>query len=120
MRRLPTALLAGPSLVVGFAAARATDLPAAGAVVVLAAVVWCVAREVRRTAWWRLAVVIGIGAGCFVLSHALADALTAWGAVAAAAVVLGLATWLLVDRPASVDRSVVRQPASRNDAPTAR
>nr|WP_297429799.1 hypothetical protein [uncultured Actinotalea sp.] len=109
MPRLPTAVIAGASLVVGFATARVTDLPAAGAVVVLAGVAWCLAREVRRTAWWRLAVVVAVGAGCFALSHLLADVLTAWGAVVAAAAVLGIATWLLVDRAAR---------PSRKDAPT--
>lgn len=117
MRRLPTAVIAGTSLVVGFAAARATGLPAAGAVVVLAAVVWCLVREVRRTAWWRLVVVVLTGVGCFVLSHALAGALTAWGAVATAAVVLGVVTWVLVDRPG---RSPAQAGASRKSAPTAR
>lgn len=113
MHRLPTAVIAGAALVVGFATARVTGLPATGAVVVLAGVAWCLAREVRRTTWWRLAVVVAVGAGCFVLSHVLADALTAWGAVGAAAAVLAAVTWLLVDRR----RSAAAQ-ASRKTAPT--
>jgi hypothetical protein len=117
VHRLPTAVIAGAALVVGFGAARATGVAAAGAVVVLAAVAWCLAREVRRTAWWRLAVVVAAGAGCFLLSHALAGALTPWGAVAAAAVALGLVTWLLVDRPG---RPPAQPGARRKDAPTAR
>lgn len=115
MHRLPTAVIAGAALVVGFATARVTGLPAAGAVVVLAGVAWCLAREVRRTAWWRLAVVVAVGVGCFVLSHALADALTAWGAVGAAAAVLAAVTWLLVDRR----RAAAAQPR-RKTAPTPR
>ena len=99
MHRVPTAVVAGSSLVLGFAAARITDNPATGAVVVLAGVGWCLAREVRRTLWQRLAVVVGVGAGCFVLAHALAGYLTPWGAVAVAAVVLGAVTWALVDGP---------------------
>ncbi|MCL3860983.1 hypothetical protein [Actinotalea sp. K2] len=99
MPRLPTALIAGLSLVVGFAAAQLTDLRWAGAVVVLAGTGWCVAREVRRTPWWRIAVVVLVGAACFVLSHLMAGALGSWGAVAAASVVLGIVTYGLVDAP---------------------
>lgn len=119
MSRLPTAVIAGSSLVVGFAAARVTGLAGAGAVVVLAGVAWCLAREVRWTAWWRLVVVVGVGAGCFVLSHALAGTLGAWGAVASAALVLGVVTWLLVDAPGR--RRPDAQPAeSSRNAPAPR
>ena len=93
---LPTALIAALSLVVGFAVAQVTDLRWAGGVVVVAGAGWCVAREVRRTAWWRLVLVVLVGAGAFVLSHLLADTLGAWVAVLLAAAVLGLATALLV------------------------
>ncbi|EYR63964.1 hypothetical protein N866_16820 [Actinotalea ferrariae CF5-4] len=99
MTRVPTAVVAGASLVLGFAAARITDNPATGAVIVLAGVGWCLAREVRRTGWQRLALVVGVGAGCFVLAHALAASLTPWGAVALAALVLGAVTWAVVDHP---------------------
>lgn len=99
MPRIPTAVVAGSALVLGFAAARVTDDPSTGAVVVLAGVAWCLTREARRTVWRRLAVVVGVGAGCFALAHALAGYLTAWGAVLAAALVLGAVTWWLVDEP---------------------
>lgn len=58
---------------------------------------WCVAREVRRTAWWRLAVVLVAGAAAFVGSHALADVVGAWPAVVLAGLALGTVTWWLVD-----------------------
>ncbi|GGC02514.1 hypothetical protein [Cellulomonas carbonis] len=106
--RLPTALVAAVSLVAGFAAAQLTGLRWAGAVVVVAGAAWCVVRERPTTAWWRLAVVVAIGVGAFVLSHVLADLLGAWPAVGVAALALGLVTWLVVDRERTGgDRSTV-------------
>ncbi|WP_182112701.1 MULTISPECIES: hypothetical protein [unclassified Actinotalea] len=104
--RLPTAVIAAAALVAGFAAAQLTDVRAAGAVVLLVGVAWCVAREVRHTPWWRLLVTALVGGACFAVSHLLADTLGPWPAVALAAVVLGGATWVLVDRPGR-DRAVV-------------
>ena len=98
MYRVPTAALAALTLVVGFAVAQATGVRALGGGVLAAGVGWCVLREVRRTAWWRLSVVVLAGAGCFVLSHVLAEVLGAWLSVALAAVVLAGVTYQLVDR----------------------
>ena len=53
MSRVPTAAVAASSLVLGFAAVRVGGPQWLGAVVVLAGAAWCVAREARRTAWWR-------------------------------------------------------------------
>lgn len=89
MPRLPTALIAALTLVVGFAIAQATEVRAAGGVVLLAGAAWCVIREARRTAWWRLAVVVLAGGLAFAASHLLSD-------------VVGAVTWLLVDRHARV------------------
>ncbi|MDT0166462.1 hypothetical protein Q9R32_12935 [Actinotalea sp. AC32] len=105
--RIPTALVAAVALIAGFAAAQVTGLRWAGAVVVVAGAAWCVVRERPTTAWWRLAVVVAVGVGAFVLSHALADVLGAWPAVGVAALGLGLVTWLVVDRGRTRgDRSV--------------
>ncbi|WP_199422451.1 hypothetical protein [Actinotalea solisilvae] len=98
MRRLPTALIAAVTLVLGFAVAQVSGVRVAGAVVLVAGVAWCVAREARRTAASRLAVVVLAGAACFVASHVLADTLGPWPSVLLAAVVLGGVTAALVDR----------------------
>ena len=98
MSRVPTAAVAASSLVLGFAAVRVGGPQWLGAVVVLAGAAWCVAREVRRTAWWRLAAVLVTGAAAFVGSHVLADVVGARPAVVLAAVALGAVTWWLVDR----------------------
>lgn len=107
VRRLPTALVAAVTLVVGFAAAQLSGVRAVGAGVLLAGVAWCVAREARRTAWWRLGAVVVVGGACFVASHALADALGDWPAVLTAAALLAVVTWALVDAP----RRAARAPA---------
>jgi len=98
MSRTPTALLAAATLVVAFAVAQLTDVRALGGVVLVAGVVWCAVRA-RSAGWWRVAAVVVVGAVCFAGSHLLADVLGAWPAVALAALVLGAATFALVDRP---------------------
>ena len=98
MSRVPTAAVAASSLVLGFAAVRVGGPQWLGAVVVLAGAAWCVAREVRRTAWWRLAAVLVTGAAAFVGSHVLADVVGARPAVVLAALALGAVTWWRVDR----------------------
>ena len=97
MSRIPTAVLAAVTLVVAFAVAQLTDVRALGGVVLVAGVVWCAVRA-RSAGWLRIAAVVAVGAVCFVGSHLLADPLGAWPAVAVAALVLGTATYLLVDR----------------------
>ncbi|PWD51624.1 hypothetical protein C8046_14185 [Serinibacter arcticus] len=100
-----TAAIAGGSLLLGFAAAQLTGLRWAGAVVVLAGAAWGVLRERRTTAWWRLAVVVAAGAGCFVLAHVLSDPLGPWVAVVLAALVLAAVTAALVRRGTTKPRA---------------
>src|SRR4051812_5843957 len=97
---VPTAVIAALSLVAGFAVAELTDVRALGGVVLLAGVGWCVARSWRTAGWWRVAGVVVVGAAVFVGAHLLGRVVGAWWAVAAAALVLGVATWFLVDVPA--------------------
>lgn len=100
MSRIPTAVLAALTLVVGFAVAELTDVRALGGVVLLAGVAWCVVRA-RSAGWWRVGAVVLVGAVCFAGSHLLGRVIGAWPAVAVAALVLGAATFALVDRPAA-------------------
>jgi len=96
--RQPTAAIAMLTLVAGLAVAQATNQVLGGAVLV-AGVAWCVLREVRRTRWWRIAVVVVVGAGSFAAAHVVAPTVGGWPAVVMAALVLGAVTYLLVDRP---------------------
>ena len=96
--RVPTAVLAGLTLVVGFAVAQATGVRALGGAVLLAGVAWCVVRA-RSAGWWRLTLVVLTGLVCFVASHLLAPHLGAWPSVVLVALVLAAVTYALVDRP---------------------
>ncbi|WP_456825899.1 hypothetical protein [Cellulomonas sp. P5_E12] len=98
MSRIPTALIAALTLVVGFAVAELTGVRALGGVVLVAGVLWCAVRA-RAAGWWRVGAVVLVGAACFAASHLLGRAIGAWPAVVVAALVLGAATFALVDRP---------------------
>ena len=111
MSRVPTALLAALTLVVGFFVAQVTDVRALGGLVLLAGVAWCVWRS-RGAGVARLVAVVVVGAVCFVGAHVLAPHLGAWPAVLLVAAVLGVVTWALVDRRVDgrVDRRADRRP----------
>ncbi|GEL98834.1 hypothetical protein [Cellulomonas terrae] len=100
MSRVPTAVVAALTLVVGFAVADLTGVRALGGVVLVAGVAWCVVRA-RSAGWWRVAAVVLVGAVCFALSHPLGGVIGAWPAVLVAALVLAAATFALVDRPSA-------------------
>jgi len=104
MSAIPTAVLAALTLVVGFAVAELTGVRALGGVVLVVGVLWCAVRA-RAAGWWRVGAVVLVGAVCFAGSHLLGRAIGAWPAVAVAALVLGAATFALVDAP-------VREPAT--------
>ena len=98
MSRVPTALIAALTLVVGFAVAQATGVRALGGVVLLAGVAWCAWRS-RAAGAARVVAVVVIGAVCFVAAHVVGHFLNAWVSVVLVAAVLGVWTWYLVDRP---------------------
>ncbi|GCE76013.1 hypothetical protein [Cellulomonas biazotea] len=100
MRRVPTALIAALTLVVGFAVAQVSDVRALGGAVLLAGGAWCAVRAWRPAGALRTVVVLVVAALCFVASHLLAPHLGAWPSVAVVAAVLAAVTWVLVDRPA--------------------
>lgn len=97
---LPTGVVAGLTLLVAFAAARASGVRALGGVLLLVGGAWCAWRVLPRAGVPRVLVVVLLGLVCFVGAHLLVSRLGAWPAVLLAAVVLGVATALLVDRPA--------------------
>lgn len=97
---LPTAVVAALTLVVGFAVGQLTGVRPLAAVVLIAGGAWCAWRAVPTAGWWRVAAVVLVAVLAFVGSHLAAPTVGAWPAVIAAALLLGGAAWLLVDRAA--------------------
>lgn len=108
--RVPTAAVAGLSLVVAFAVADLTGVRALGGFVLTAGGLWCVVRS-RAAGWWRVIVVVLLALGLFIASHPAGRVIGAWPAVLLAGLVLAAVAYPLVDRGA---RGVVA-----DDAPTA-
>ena len=95
---VPTWLVAGGSLVVGFLVAEATGVRAVGGFVLLVAIVWCWLLWYRRRG---VQVAIGLTAGyvaAFALSHVVAGAIGAIPSVLLVATVVALASYALADR----------------------
>jgi thiol:disulfide interchange protein len=95
---VPTAPVAALSLIAGFAVAQATGVRPLGGIVLAAAVAWCFVRW-REVSTARAVLLVAIYAAAFAASHVLADPLGTWGAVLTVASVMGIAAWLLADRP---------------------
>lgn len=102
--RVPTAVLAAVTLVVGFAVAQGTGVRALGGVVLVLGVAWCAWRALPASGVARVLAVVVLGAVCFAGAHVLASSLGAWLSVVLVAAVLALGTGLLVDRPGHVAR----------------
>jgi hypothetical protein len=95
---VPTWVIAGGSLVVGFLVAETTGVRAVGGVVLLAAIVWCWLLWHRRRG---VQVAVGLTAvyvAAFALSHVIAGALGAIPSVLLVATVVALASYFLADR----------------------
>ncbi len=97
-------MAAALTLVGGFAVGQLTGVRPLAAVVLLAGGAWCAWRSGPAAGWWRVGAVVLVAVLAFVGSHLAAPTIGAWPAVVAAAVVLGGATWLLVDRQAGGPR----------------
>jgi NhaP-type Na+/H+ or K+/H+ antiporter len=95
---MPTWPVAALSLVLGFAVADVTGVRPLGGVVLVAAAAWCFARWRARAGLPRAIALVALYAAAFVASHALADVLGTWGAIAAVAAAAGAAAWVLADR----------------------
>ncbi len=96
---VPTWPVAAGSLVLGFAVAQASGERALGAIVLLAAVAWCVVRWRALAGVFAALALAVLYAAAFAASHVLADALGTWGAVLAVAAAVGTAAWVVADRP---------------------
>lgn len=94
-------MAAALTLVVGFAVGQLTGVRPLAAVVLLVGGAWCAWRSAPAAGWLRVGAVVLVAALAFVGSHVAAPTIGAWPAVLAAALLLGGATWLLVDRHAA-------------------
>ena len=95
---VPTWLVAGGSLVVGFQVAEATGVRAVGGFVLVVAIVWCWLLWYRRRG---VQVAVGLTAvyvAAFALSHVIAGAISAIPSVLLVATVVALASYALADR----------------------
>lgn len=93
-----TALVAGGSLVVGFAVAQATDVRALGGAVLVAGAAWCGRRWVRRRGALVAAGLVTAYVGAFVGSHLLAPRVGAWPAVLTVSAAVAALSWVVADR----------------------
>lgn len=115
MPRIPTSAISGLSLVLGFATAEVAPSRGVGGVVLVAGLVWCLAREIRRTPWWAMVAVVAVAALTFAASHRVAGVLGAWPSVLLAAAVTAAAAWWFVDRPGRARDE--RMPAASSGTP---
>lgn len=104
MSAMPVWPVAALSLVAGFAVADLTGVRPLGGVVLVAAALWCALRWRAKAGTARAVALVGFYAAAFAVSHVLGDVLGTWGAVAAVAAAVGLASWALADRR-STERS---------------
>ena len=79
---VPTWPIAAGSLLAGFGVAELTGVRPLGGLVLVGAAAWCAVRWQRRRGTPTTVALLVVYAGGFAASHALADTLGAWGAVA--------------------------------------
>jgi hypothetical protein len=89
--------VASGSLVLGFAVAEATGIRPLGGIVMIAAIAWCARRWLRTVGLGRMLALVLVYVAAFAVSHLIADRLSAWPSVLLAAIVAGLAVWVLAD-----------------------
>jgi hypothetical protein len=97
MRPMPTAPIAGGTLIVGYAIAASTGSRPLGGVVLLAGGTWCVRAWTRRHGARTAATLAGVGFGAFAFSHVLAPAIGAWPSVLLVAAAMATAAWTQAD-----------------------
>ena len=94
---MPTAPVAGGTLIVGYAVAASTGSRPLGGVILLAGGLWCVQTWKRRHGARTAATLACIGLGAFVLSHLLALVIGAWPSVLLVAAAVAAAAWTRAD-----------------------
>ena len=93
--------VASGSLVLGFGVAQATGVRPLGGIVLALGAGWCALRWRRSVGTGRAAGLVALYLAGFVLSHVIADTVGTWGAVFLVAAIVGVATLLVADLPAS-------------------
>ena len=96
---MPAWVLALACLPAGFAVAEVTGVRALGGLVLVA--MGLLTLRAAATSWPRATAWSLVALACFAASHAVADVLGSWGAVAAAAAVTGAAGAVLLRPPGS-------------------
>jgi CHASE2 domain-containing sensor protein len=114
MRALPTAPLAGGSLIAGYAVVAATGSRPLGGLVLAAGGLGCIVIWRQRHGTRTAAQLGAVGLAAFVASHVLALAVGPWPSVLIAAAATAAATWLLADaRPLGPAATLAFRPPSR-------
>lgn len=98
LRALPTWPICGGSLAAGFGLAELTGVRSLGGIVLAGALAWCAWRWLPRVGPARTGGLAALYVAAFAGSHALADPLGTWGAVACVSAVCGGAAWAVADR----------------------
>jgi hypothetical protein len=94
---MPTAPVAGASLIVGYAVVAATGSRPLGGVVLAIGGLWCINAWAQRHGMRAAATLGGAGLGAFIASHLLALAIGAWPAVLVVAAMMGALVWVRAD-----------------------
>lgn len=100
MKRVPSSVIAGASLLVGYAVAAGTGVRVLGGVVLLAGLAVCVVRWRRKRGTPVAAGLAAAFVAFFVLSHLLARSIGAWPSVIVVSVAMAVLTWRVADAPA--------------------
>ena len=100
MARLPTAPVAGGSLIAGFALARASGVRPLGAVPLAIGGGWCTRRWQQRGGMALAGGLLGVYTLAFIGSHPLAKRIGAWPSVLAVSAVSAAAAYAVSDRRA--------------------
>jgi hypothetical protein len=113
VRPLPTAPVAGGSLILGYAVAVSSGSRPLGGVVLLLGGIWCIRVWTLRCGARTAASLAAVAFAAFVLSHLLALAIGAWPSVLIAAAVTATVVWMRADvQPTSSSTGLAfRRPA---------